>query len=96
MPERSDRVSASCIPASGARSANAAARLTPSRRQTLGIREPYAAYVGNLELRKNVDVLFKAFALVRNVHPGAQLVVVGAPGVGWDAISARHENADRQ
>jgi alpha-1,3-rhamnosyl/mannosyltransferase len=64
--------------------------LTAPRMDALGIRAPYAAYVGNLELRKNIDNLLKAFKLVRNVHPDAQLVVVGAPSVGWDAISARH------
>ena len=39
--------------------------LTQPRREALGIREPYAAFVGNLELRKNVDVL------VQGVRAGA-------------------------
>jgi glycosyltransferase involved in cell wall biosynthesis len=65
--------------------------LTEPRREALGIREPYAAFVGNLELRKNVDVMLQSFELVRAVHPEAQLVVVGAPGVGWDAIASRHQ-----
>lgn len=64
--------------------------LTPPRRDQLRIADPYAAFVGNLELRKNVDVLFQAFTQVRAVHPEAQLVVVGQPGVGWEGISARH------
>jgi glycosyltransferase involved in cell wall biosynthesis len=64
--------------------------LTAPRMDALGIKAPYAAYVGNLELRKNIDTLFKAFKLVRSVHPDAQLVVVGNPSVGWDAISSRH------
>jgi glycosyltransferase involved in cell wall biosynthesis len=64
--------------------------LTEPRRDALHIREPYAVFVGNLELRKNVDVLFEAFEQVLALHPRAQLVVVGAPSVGWDAISARH------
>lgn len=64
--------------------------LTAPRRNDLKIREPYAVFVGNVELRKNVDVLFRAFEQVRSVHPQAQLVVVGAPGIGWDAISMRH------
>jgi glycosyltransferase involved in cell wall biosynthesis len=64
--------------------------LTPPRMDALGIRRPYAAYLGNLELRKNVDRLFKAFELVRTVHRDAQLVVIGSPSVGWDAISSRH------
>jgi glycosyltransferase involved in cell wall biosynthesis len=64
--------------------------LTPPRMDALGIREPYAAYVGNLERRKNVDGLMRAFELVQHVHPDAQLVLVGAPSVGWEQISARH------
>lgn len=64
--------------------------LTAPRCDALGIRSPYAVFVGNVELRKNVDVLFRAFEQVRSLHPNAQLVVVGAPGVGWDAISTRH------
>ncbi|MEX2393537.1 MAG: glycosyltransferase family 1 protein, partial [Actinomycetota bacterium] len=64
--------------------------LTPPRMDALGIRAPYAAYVGNLERRKNVDGLMKAFELVRAVHPVAQLVLVGAPSVGWEQIAARH------
>jgi glycosyltransferase involved in cell wall biosynthesis len=65
--------------------------LTPPRMEALQIRAPYATYLGNLELRKNVDTLLKAFKLVRSVHPQAQLVVIGSPSVGWDAIRARHE-----
>jgi glycosyltransferase involved in cell wall biosynthesis len=64
--------------------------LVPPRRAALGIRDPYALFVGNLEVRKNVDLLLQAFALVRSVHPDAQLVLVGAPGFGWDDIRARH------
>ncbi len=64
--------------------------LTPPRRNELGIREPYAAYVGNLELRKNIDTLFTSFEQVLRVHPRAQLVVVGTPSVGWEQIRGRH------
>jgi glycosyltransferase involved in cell wall biosynthesis len=48
-------------------------------------------FVGNLEVRKNVELLLQAFELVRAVHPEAQLVLVGAPGFGWDGIRARRE-----
>jgi glycosyltransferase involved in cell wall biosynthesis len=64
--------------------------LTPPRMDALGIRHPYAAFLGNLELRKNVDALLKAFQQVRAVHPEAQLVLMGSASVGWDAIAARH------
>ncbi len=65
--------------------------LTAPRRDALGIRSPYAAFVGNLELRKNLDGLLEAFAIVRTKHPEAQLVCVGSPGTGWEEIAARHE-----
>jgi glycosyltransferase involved in cell wall biosynthesis len=64
--------------------------LTKPRREALGIRDPYAVFVGNLETRKNIDVLLQAFELVRAIEPAAQLVLVGAPSVGWEGISAKH------
>jgi glycosyltransferase involved in cell wall biosynthesis len=42
-------------------------------------------------VRKNVDILLQSFELVRSIHPDAQLVLVGAPGFGWDGIRARRE-----
>lgn len=65
--------------------------LVPPRREALGIREPYALFVGNLEVRKNVDLLLESFGRVRTIHPSAQLVLVGSPGFGWDGIRARHD-----
>jgi glycosyltransferase involved in cell wall biosynthesis len=62
------------------------------RRDALGIRNPYALFVGNLEVRKNVELLLQAFELVRAVHPSAQLVLVGGPGFGWEGIRARRES----
>jgi glycosyltransferase involved in cell wall biosynthesis len=64
--------------------------LTPPRRAALGIRDPYAVFVGDLHARKNVDGLLRAFALVRNVHPNAQLVVIGSPSSGWDGVRTRN------
>jgi alpha-1,3-rhamnosyl/mannosyltransferase len=66
--------------------------LTPPRREALGIRDPYAVFLGNLELRKNVEVLLRSFDLVRAIRPDAQLVLIGGPGPGWDGISARCAN----
>jgi glycosyltransferase involved in cell wall biosynthesis len=63
--------------------------LTAPRREKLGIEDPYAVFLGNLETRKNVEVLLRSFDLARAVHPRAQLVLIGAPGPGWDGISAR-------
>jgi glycosyltransferase involved in cell wall biosynthesis len=65
--------------------------LVPPRREALGIRDPYALFVGNLEIRKNVELLLQSFELVRSIHPDAQLVLVGAPGFGWEGIRARRE-----
>ncbi len=65
--------------------------LVAPRRQALGITDPYALFVGNLETRKNVDLLLQAFARVRSMIPQAQLVLVGSPGFGWDGICARHD-----
>ena len=66
--------------------------LTPPRRDELGIKDPYAAFLGTLELRKNVDGLLRSFEQVLTVRPEAQLVLIGKPGPGWDTISARHES----
>lgn len=66
--------------------------LTAPRREALGINDPYVVYLGTLELRKNVDGLLQAFTHTLRVHPNAQLVMIGKPGPGWDAISARHES----
>lgn len=66
--------------------------LVRPRREALGVRDPYAMFLGNLETRKNLDVLLRAFTQVRSVNPDAQLVLVGGPGTGWDGIRARHES----
>lgn len=65
--------------------------LVKPRREALGIRDPYAMFLGNLEERKNVDLLLQAFERVRSIHPAAQLVLVGSPGYGWDGIRARRD-----
>jgi glycosyltransferase involved in cell wall biosynthesis len=48
---------------------------------------PYAMYLGNLELRKNLDVLEQAFSLVRADRPDVRLLLVGRPSWGWDRIA---------
>jgi len=59
-------------------------------RDSLGLREAYVVYVGNLEARKNLDLLLRAFTVVLRTHEHAQLVLVGAPGPGWDRIADLH------
>jgi glycosyltransferase involved in cell wall biosynthesis len=66
--------------------------LTPPRREALGVRDPYAVFLGDLSLRKNVDGLLKAFTQVLTVQPDAQLVLIGKPGQGWETIAARYED----
>ena len=63
--------------------------LTPPRRAALGIEDPYAVFVGDLGHRKNVETLLRAFEMARTVHPEAQLVLIGRPEPGWDAIAER-------
>lgn len=53
-------------------------------------RGSYAVFIGNLELRKGVDVLLDAFEIVRGQVSDARLVLIGAPSFGWDRIAARH------
>jgi glycosyltransferase involved in cell wall biosynthesis len=55
----------------------------------LDAQQPYALFVGTLEPRKNLPLLFDAFALVRQ-HLDAQLVLVGARGWLHEPIFAAH------
>lgn len=50
---------------------------------------PYAVFLGNLELRKGIDVLLDAFTTV-GAEVAARLVLVGAAAFGWDDVAARH------
>jgi len=66
--------------------------LTAPRREALGIRGPYAVFLGTLESRKNLDTLLRSFDLARSVHPEAQLVLIGPKGPGWDQVALRCAN----
>jgi glycosyltransferase involved in cell wall biosynthesis len=52
--------------------------------------DPYVVFMGNLELRKGVDVLLDAFEVVHRALPAARLVLIGQPSVGWDDMAAEH------
>jgi glycosyltransferase involved in cell wall biosynthesis len=52
--------------------------------------DPYVVFMGNLELRKGVDVLLDAFEVVHRSMPGARLVLIGQPSVGWEVTAAKH------
>lgn len=62
---------------------------------SLGIREPYVAFVGTLEPRKDVPSLVRAFDLVSSNNPHLSLVIAGIAGWGAHAVEeaiakARH------
>jgi glycosyltransferase involved in cell wall biosynthesis len=70
-------------------------------RKRLGIREPYLAFVGTLEPRKDVPSLVRAFDEVADDHRDLNLVLAGAPGWGIEAVEAaiaacRHRNRVRR
>ncbi len=90
LPDEADRIR---VVHPGVREAFTAAGgpLTGPRAEALGVREPYVAFVGNLETRKNLDALLEAFDAARSKVPDARLVLVGGPGVGWEEIRRRHE-----
>jgi glycosyltransferase involved in cell wall biosynthesis len=50
----------------------------------------YIVFLGNLELRKGIDVLLDAFEIVHRSLPDARLVLVGRPSVGWDDVRTKH------
>lgn len=54
--------------------------------RTLGVRQPYVAFVGTLEPRKDVPTLVRAFDRVAASHPDLSLVLAGAPGWGTKAV----------
>ncbi len=54
------------------------------------VRDRYLVFLGNLELRKGVDVLLDAFAMVHSSMPSARLILIGQPSVGWGEISTKH------
>jgi glycosyltransferase involved in cell wall biosynthesis len=83
-PDVADRVR---VVAVGVRDAFFAPHVAPAHSAA---RDPYLVFLGNLELRKGVDVLLEAFADVRRSVPEARLLLIGQPSVGWDEISAKY------
>jgi glycosyltransferase involved in cell wall biosynthesis len=57
-------------------------------RKRLGVREPYVAFVGTLEPRKDVPNLVRAFDTVAGERRDLNLILAGAPGWGMEAIEA--------
>ena len=67
----------------------------------MGLRQPYAAFIGTLEPRKDVPTLVRAFDAIARDLPELSLVLAGAPGWGMEAIEAaiggiRHRNRVRR
>ena len=57
-------------------------------RARIGARQPYVAFLGTLEPRKDVPSLVHAFDRVAEKHPDLTLVVAGARGWGTEAVEA--------
>lgn len=53
----------------------------------LRVTEPYVAFIGTLEPRKDVPTLVRAFDRMAGAHPDLSLVVAGASGWGREAIN---------
>lgn len=49
---------------------------------------PYLLFIGRIEEKKNVRVLIEAFRLFKAVHSDWELVLVGKPGHGFEAIQS--------
>lgn len=56
------------------------------RLPSLGVKQPYVAFVGTLEPRKDVPTLVRAFDRVAASHPDLSLVLAGGPGWGTKAV----------
>jgi glycosyltransferase involved in cell wall biosynthesis len=89
-PERTKVVYLAAAP--GLRPADAAAAEATRQHFTLG--ERFIFYVGGLDRRKNLGVLLRAFALLAERHPEAELAVAGrAPSTSalfpdWQGLAA--------
>ncbi len=59
-----------------------------ARLRSLGVRQPYVAFVGTLEPRKDVPGLVRAFDRVAAAHPDLQLVLAGSDAWGAKAVDA--------
>lgn len=62
--------------------------LVPANRSARVIKQPYFLFVGNLELRKNIIGLLKAFDILKQDpnYRDTLLVLVGKPGFGFEEI----------
>lgn len=54
--------------------------------ENIGAREPYVAFAGTFEPRKNIPALIQSFARVRHHHPDLQLVLAGNEGWGTEEV----------
>lgn len=48
--------------------------------------KPYVLFVGRLEEKKNVQFLIEAFQQFKKAHPDYELLLIGKPGHGFEAI----------
>jgi glycosyltransferase involved in cell wall biosynthesis len=61
---------------------------------TVRVSVPYVLFVGRLERKKNITTLIEVFARARQTLPALQLVLIGAPGVGWSEAEQRIQQFD--
>ncbi len=59
-----------------------------ARLAALGVRQPFVAFTGTLEPRKNVPALVRAVARLAPTHPELQLVLAGHRGWGGAEVDA--------
>lgn len=67
---------------------NRGAERDRATRTTLGLTQPYIAFIATLEPRKDVPTLVAAFDRVAGAAPDLTLVLAGAPGWGIQAVDA--------
>ncbi len=54
--------------------------------KNVGARDPYFLFIGNIEFRKNLERVIKAFTLFHERHPDFKLLLVGQDGYGAEII----------
>jgi glycosyltransferase involved in cell wall biosynthesis len=62
--------------------------------KSLGLNDPFLLFVGRLASNKGLVELVGAFAALRRVYPGAQLVLVGEDGGMGDTVRRRAAELD--
>lgn len=59
----------------------------------IGVQQPFVAFAGTLEPRKDIPTLIDAFARIASEQPGLRLVLAGGDGWGTTAVRRAVENS---